>query len=127
MILKTEKEYELALKRIEKLMDAEVDTPEGDELVRLADMAEAYEDEHYPIPLPDPIDAIQFRMEQLGFRQKDLVEFIGSRSKVSEVLNRKRPLSLNMIRALNRELGIPAEVLLQETGTELSEDIEQCV
>ncbi len=117
-LIKTEADYEQALSRIEALMDAEPGTPEADELELLATLVEMYEDVHYPVNMPDPIDAIRFRMEQAGLRQQDLVPYIGSRSKVSEVLNRKRPLTLSMMRGLHRGLGIPAEVLLQETGAE---------
>lgn len=118
-IIKTETEYDQTLIRISELMDANPDTPEGDELELLVTLVEIYEAQEYPIDLPDPVSAIKFRMEQQGLKQKDLVSFIGSKSKVSEVLSGKRPLSLNMIRNLHAELGIPAEVLLQEQGAEL--------
>lgn len=111
-IIKTEKEYEAALKRIEALMDAAPGSSEEEELDLLALVVEKYEDQHYPIDTPDPIDAITFRMEQQGLTPKDMVKYLGSQSKVSEVLNRKRPLSLAMIRNLHRGLGIPAEALL---------------
>jgi len=113
-ILKTEAEYEVVLGRIEELMDAEPDSPEEEELELLALLVEKFEEEHYPIDLPDPVEAIKFRMEQEGLSRKDLIPYIGSQSKVSEVLARKRPLSLSMIRALHAGLGIPAEVLLQD-------------
>ena len=112
-LLKTETEYEAALTRIEALMDAEPGSAQEDELELLALLVEKYEDEHYPIDLPDPVEAIKFRMEQQGLSRKDMIQFLGSQSKVSEVLNYKRPLSLSMIRALNEGLDIPAEVLLQ--------------
>lgn len=115
-LIKTEDDYEKALARIEVLMDAELDTPEIDELELLTALVEMYEDLHYPMDLPDPVDAIKFRMDQMGFNQKDLVPFIGNKSKVSEVLNRKRPLTLAMMRALNKGLGISAEVLIKEPG-----------
>lgn len=121
-LIKTEQDYEAALSRIEALLDAELDTPEGDELELLSALVEIYEDAHYPIDLPDPIEAIKFRMDQLGLTQKELMPFIGSKSKVSEVLNRKRPLSLAMMRALNKGLGIPAEVLLNEPGRDFPFD-----
>jgi HTH-type transcriptional regulator/antitoxin HigA len=115
-LIKTEDEYHVALARIEHLMDAEPDTPECDELELLSTLVELYEDEHYPINFPDPISAIQFRMEQLGFTPQNLMPFIGSRSRVSEILNHKRPLTLRMIRSLHQGLGIPAEILLQDVG-----------
>ena len=113
-LIKTEEDYTLALKRIEALMDAEANTPEADELELLATLVEMYEEKQYPIDLPDPVEAIRFRMEQLGLKQQDLIPFMGSRSKVSEVMNRKKSLTLSMMRGLNRGLGIPAEVLLHE-------------
>jgi HTH-type transcriptional regulator/antitoxin HigA len=119
-IIKTEEEYESTLERIDALMDATHGTPEGDELELLVTLVELYEAEVYPFGLPDPVEAIKFRMEQQGLKQKDLVSFFGSRSKVSEVLSGRRPLSLAMIRKLHRNLGIPAEVLLQEPGAEVS-------
>lgn len=122
-IIKTEADYQKALARIDELMDAEPNTPEGDELELLAALVELYEEKEYPINQPDPIEAIKFRMDQLGLQQKDLIPFIGSKSKVSEVLNRKRPLSLSMMRALHKGLGIPAEILLNEPGKELPEEI----
>jgi HTH-type transcriptional regulator / antitoxin HigA len=100
-VIKTEKDYESALARINDLMDVDPGTPEGDELELLVTLVELYEKAKYPIDLPDPVEAIKFRMEQLGLRQKDLIPFIGSRSKVSEVLSRQRPLSIAMIRKLN--------------------------
>ena len=118
-ILKTDLEYQQALARLSALMDAEYGSPEGEELELLSFLLEKYEKEHFPIDLPDPIEAIKFRMEQQGLTRKDLEAYIGTQSKVSEVLNRKRPLSLAMIRALHDGLGIPAEVLLQEPGREL--------
>jgi HTH-type transcriptional regulator/antitoxin HigA len=115
-LIKTEKDYTLALKRIETLMDAEAATSESDELELLSTLVEMYEEKHYPIDLPDPVEAIKFRMEQLGLKQQDLIPFMGSRSKVSEVMNRKKPLTLSMMRGLNKGLGIPAEVLIHEPG-----------
>lgn len=119
-ILRTESEYESALERIDALISAEPNSTEGDELALWTLLVEHYEEEHHQIELPDPIDAIRFRMEQQGLKQVDLVPLIGSKSKVSEVLNRKRPLSLAMIRNLHEVLGIPAEVLIQEEGATLS-------
>lgn len=117
-LIKTKKQNKAALARIETLMNKNVKpgTPKGDELELLVALVELYENEHEPIGLPNPIEAIRFRMEQAGLRQQDLVPFIGSRSKVSEVLHGKRPLSINMIRALNKNLGIPTEVLIQPSN-----------
>ena len=123
-IIKNEAEYEAALIRIEGLMDANPDSPEEGELELLALLVEKYESERYPINLPDPIAAVKFRMDQEGLEPKDMVAYLGSQSKVSEVLNYKRPLSLTMIRALNRGLGIPAEVLLQDPGQNAEGDID---
>jgi HTH-type transcriptional regulator/antitoxin HigA len=118
-IIKNEAEYDQALARIDDIMDADPGTPEGDELELLVTLVELYEKVHYPIDLPDPIEAIKFRMEQAGLKQKDLIPYIGSRSKVSEVLSHQRPLSIAMIRRLHEGLGIPAEVLLKEPGAQL--------
>lgn len=112
-------EHERALERIEELFTAKPGTPDGDELELLLLLVETYEAKEYPIDLPDPIEAIRFRMEQANLKQKDLVPILGSKGKVSEVLNGKRELSLTMIRKLVSELGIPAEVLLQERGARL--------
>ncbi|MBA3075526.1 MAG: ImmA/IrrE family metallo-endopeptidase [Anaerolineae bacterium] len=118
-VIKTEEEYQAALSDLELLMDAEPGSKEEGQLELLSVLIEKYEYEHYPMPLPDPVDAIKFRMEQQGLTQKDLIPFIGSQSKVSEILNRKLPLSLSMIRNLHEGLGIPAEVLIQEAGATL--------
>jgi HTH-type transcriptional regulator/antitoxin HigA len=112
--IKTEKDYDRALARVEQLMSAEAGTPEGDALDVLTTLIEAYEARHWAIDLPDPVAAIQERMEQQHLRPKDLEPFIGSSGRVSEVLNRRRPLTLPMIRRLERGLGIPARVLVQE-------------
>jgi HTH-type transcriptional regulator/antitoxin HigA len=119
-IIKTEAEYKMALAHLETLMDAEPGSPQEEELELFAMLIDNYEREQFPIGLPDPIEAIKFRMEQQGLTRKDLEKYIGSQSKVSEILNRKRPLSIGMIRALHQGLGIPAEVLLQEEGAEIS-------
>jgi HTH-type transcriptional regulator/antitoxin HigA len=111
--IKNENDYEEALAEIERLFDAARDTPEGDRLDVLITLVEAYEAEHYPIPAPDPIEAIKYYMESRGLTRSDLEPYIGSRARVAEVLNRKRPLSLQMIRRLWEGLGIPADVLLQ--------------
>ena len=124
-IIKTDEDYKVALSRIDELMDAEPNTSEGDELELLITLVELYEDKKYPIEMPDAIEAIKFRMDQLNLNQQDLVPFIGSKSKVSEVLNKKRPLSLSMMRALHKGFGIPAEILLQEQGQDFPEDIPE--
>lgn len=113
-VIKTEAEYNLALERLEVIFDAQINTPEGDELELLSLLIDNYERLNYPIDLPDPIDAIKFRMDQLGYKPKDLAKVLGFRSRVTEVLNKKRKLSLDMIRRLNRDLHIPTEVLVQD-------------
>ena len=118
-VIKTRADYQAALAYLETLMDAQPGTPQEEELELFAVLLDNYEREHFPIGLPDPVEAIKFRMEQQGLTRKDLEPFIGSQSKVSEVLNRKRPLSVAMIRALHTGLDIPAEVLLQEPGQRL--------
>ena len=115
-ILKTEADYETALAYIETLMDAAPGSPEEEELSLFTLLVEQYEREHYPIASPDPIDAILFRMDQEGLTRADLVPYIGSQSKVSEVLRRKRPLSITMIRNLHEGLRIPAATLIQAPG-----------
>ena len=112
-IIKNEAEYDAALERIDALMNAAPGSSEEEELELLALLVEKYEQERYPIELPDPVEAIKFRMEQEGLTRKDMIKYLGSQSKVSEVLNYKRPLSLAMIRALTDGLNIPAEVLIQ--------------
>jgi len=109
----TEADYRDALKDVESLMMAKSDSPEGEKLDVLTTLIEAYESKHYPIDMPDPIEAIKFEMEQQELSVKDLEPMIGRSSRVYEVLAHKRGLSLNMIRNLNRGLGIPAEVLIQ--------------
>jgi len=113
--IKNEVDYQAALKEIEILFDAAPDTPEGDRLEVLTTLVEAYEERHYTIPAPDPIEAILYHMESRGLTRRDLEPFIGTRARVSEVLNRKRPLTMNMIRNLHKGLGIPAELLIQPT------------
>ncbi|HEY8993970.1 MAG TPA: transcriptional regulator [Lacunisphaera sp.] len=112
-VLKNEREYKAALAHVESLMDGS--GPDEAELELWSLLIEKYEEEHFPIAAPDPIEAIRFRMEQAGLTPADLQQYMQSKSKVSEVMNRKRPLSLSMIRALHRGLQIPAEVLVQET------------
>jgi len=111
--IKTDADYRAVLKEIEILMMAESDTPEGEKLDVLVTLIEAYERKHYPLDLPDPVEAIKFEMEQKGLTAKDLEPMIGKRNRVYEVLNRKRSLTLNMIWRLNQELGIPAESLIK--------------
>lgn len=110
--IRNERDHERALKRIQALMSAKVGTDDGDELDVLATLVDAYEANNFPVDSPDPIEAIRFRMEQLGLDRKDLEALIGSRARVSEVLNEKRGLSLKMIRALHKELDIPLEALI---------------
>jgi len=112
--IRSEQDYVSAREYLNTVIDAEEGSSEADERDVLTVLIEKYEEEHYPIDIPDPINAIRFRIDQLGLAQKDLVPYIGSRSKVSEVLSGRRELTLKMIRALNRHLGIPAEVLLRE-------------
>lgn len=112
--IKTKKDHKAALKRIDDLWNAEPKTSEGDELDVLATLVEAYELKAFPIAKPEPIEAVKFRMDQMGLEDKDLTPFIGDRSKVSEILNRKRPLSLSMIRKLSSGLNIPSDILIQE-------------
>jgi HTH-type transcriptional regulator / antitoxin HigA len=116
LILENKKQYEAALKRIEDLMDADPGpkTDFGKEMKLLLYLVEKYEDEHYPIGLPDPIEAIKTRMEDLGLEAKDMVSSIGDKGTVSKVLNRRIPLSLRMIRNLSEKLHLPADVLIQE-------------
>jgi len=111
--IKTDADYRAALKEIETLMKAELDTPEGDKLDVLVTLVEAYERKHYPLDLPDPVEAIKFEMEQKGLTVKDLEPMIGKSNRVYEILNHKRSLTLKMIWRLHHELGIPAESLIK--------------
>lgn len=111
-LIKTESEYEIALAQIEALMHIEEEGPQMDELEVLALLVTKYEEDNYPIPPPNPIDAIKFKMEQLGLNNKDLQPYIGSRGRVSEILNGKRKLSLNMIKSLHKGLNIPFSSLI---------------
>jgi HTH-type transcriptional regulator/antitoxin HigA len=111
--IRNKDDYQAALDRLTSLMDAEPGTEEGDELEVLAILIEAYEARHYPMGPPDPVDAIRFRMDQAGLTPKDLEPYIGHSGRVSEILNRKRDLSLRMIRRLHEGLGIPMECLIQ--------------
>ena len=109
--IRTKADYKAALETITSLLDAPVGSREAGTLEVLSLLVEAYEEEHHPIGPPDPIEAIKFRMEQMGLTRRDLEPYLGSRARVSEVLNRKRPLSVEMIRRLNAGMGIPAEIL----------------
>ena len=113
--IKTEADYRAALEEVEQLWGAPSGTPQGDRLDVLATLIDAYESEHYPMDPPDPIEAIKFRMEQQGLTRKDLEGILGSRTRVAEVLNRRRGLSINMIRRLHEKFGISAEVLIRPT------------
>jgi HTH-type transcriptional regulator/antitoxin HigA len=115
--IKTDADYQAAVAGIERLFDAQPDTPEGDQLDILTTLVEAYETEHEPIAAPDPIEAIVYYLESRGLTRRDLEPYIGSRARVSEVLNRKRGLTLEMIRRLHTGLGIPAEVLIKPYRT----------
>lgn len=112
-LIKTKKDYNLAMARLEEIFDAKPGTAEGDELEVLGILIEKYEDENYSIDYPDPIEAIKFRMEQLGYSQSDLANVVGLKSRASEILNRKRKLTLEMIRSLHQSLHIPTDVLIQ--------------
>ncbi len=111
--IKTEQDYNQALERLELIFDAKKGTKEGDELEVLGILIEKYEDDYFPINLPDPIEAIKFRMEQMDYSQNDLAKVIGLKSRASEILNKKRKLSLDMIRNLHSIMKIPTEVLIQ--------------
>ena len=112
--IRNEKDYQKALVRLEKIFDSKKGTEQGDELEILSILIDRYENENFPIGMPDPIEAIKFRMEQMGMKQKDLAEVMGYKSRVSEILNKKRKLTLDMIRKLNTTLHIPTEVLIQD-------------
>jgi HTH-type transcriptional regulator / antitoxin HigA len=115
--IRSKGDYEVAMAEIERLWGARSGTPEGDRLDILATLVDAYENEHYPMDPPDPIEAIKFRMEQRGLTRKDLADILGSRTRVAEVLNRRRGLSINMIRRLHEKLGISVEVLIRPIRT----------
>ncbi len=112
--IKTEQDYQDALKRLEDIFDAAANTVEGDELEILGVLIDNYENIHFPIDLPDPIEAIKFRMEQLSYSNRDLEQIIGLKSRVSEILNKKRKLSIDMIRKLHEAWHIPTDVLVQK-------------
>lgn len=111
--IKTEDDYNQAMEKLEKIFDAKAGTTLGDELEMLGILIDQYENEHFAIDLPDPIEAIKFRMEQMGYSQNDLAKILGLKSRASEILNKKRKLTLNMIRQLHEKLNIPTDVLLQ--------------
>lgn len=113
-LIKSNKEYQTALERLDKIFDAKKGSAEADELELLSMLIEQYEDKHFPLNLPDPIEAIKFRMEQMGYTQTDLANAIGLKSRASEILNRKRKLTLDMIRSLNEKMNIPIELLVKE-------------
>jgi len=115
--IKSKEDYIATLNQIESLMDAKPNTPQMDELEVLTTLVEAYEAQHYVIDAPDPIEAIKFRMEQEGLKQKDLVSIVGSKSRVSEILNKKRKLTIEMIRNLHKQLHIPVESLFLDYKT----------
>ena len=112
-LIKNENDYNQALKRLEVIFDAKRGTQEGDELELLGILIDQYENDHFAIDLPDPIEAIKFRMEQMGYTQNDLAKIVGFKSRASEILNRKRKLTLEMIRQLHTGLNIPTDVLIQ--------------
>ena len=111
--IRDEQDYERYLGKVERLLGAQPGTPEGDRLEVLAILVEHYEDQHHAVPLPDPIEAIEYHLESRGLVRKDLEPYIGTRARVSEILNRRRPLTLRMIQKLQAGLGIPAEILIQ--------------
>jgi HTH-type transcriptional regulator / antitoxin HigA len=113
-VIKTEEEYEKALQRLDIIFDAKKGTSEGNELELLSLLIDIYEKEHYPIDFPDPIEAIKYQMKELGYKQKDLAQIMGVKSRVSEILNKKRKLTLTMIRQLNQTLHIPMSILVRE-------------
>lgn len=121
--IRTEQDYEAALARVDELMAAAPGSPEGDELDVLVDLVELYESKHEPMGYPSPLSALEFRMEQGGLKPRDLIPFIGSRAKVSEVLSGKRAITMPMARALHEHLGIPADVLLRQPGTAFDEPL----
>lgn len=113
--IRNEADYEAALEEVERLWGAKLGTPRGDRLDVLATLIDVYESQHHPIDPPDPIEAIKFRMEQQNLTRKDLEGILGTRTRVAEVLNRRRGLSINMIRRLHEDLGIPADVLIRKS------------
>jgi HTH-type transcriptional regulator/antitoxin HigA len=118
--IKTEFDYNAALSEIEQLMEAKHNTPKADKLDVLTTLVEAYEEKHYPIDPPDPIEAIMHQMESQGLTRKDLEQYIGTRARVSDILNRKRSLSLQMVRKLQQGLGISSEILIKPYSLNIS-------
>jgi len=125
--IRTSKDYEAALSEVERLWGAKLGTPAGDRLDVLATLIDSYEQIHYPMDPPDPIEAIKFRMSQQNLNRKQLEPMIGTRTRVAEVLNRRRGLSIGMIRRLNAELGIPAEVLIQPSRAKATKKVRKRV
>jgi HTH-type transcriptional regulator/antitoxin HigA len=128
--IRTEQDYQNALTEIDHLFDAEPGTPEGDRLDVLVTLVEAYEQQYYALPLPDPIEAIEFHMERLGLTRHELEPLIGSRARVSEIFNRRRPLTMRMIRNIHDGLGISYEVLMQRhplAGEEQDNPVKETV
>ena len=123
--IRSESDYNDTLARIDEIFGAEVGTPESDECDVLVDLVELYEQRHYPVGLPSVGAALEFHMDQTGMKPRDLVAFLGSRAKVSEVLSGKRQLTMSMARALHQHLGIPAEVLLQEPGADFETPLDE--
>ena len=119
--IRTDQDYRSALRDIERLMSAEMNTPEGDHLDILVTLVEAYERKHFPMELPDPVEAIKFRMDQMSLHPKDLEPMIGRRNRVYEILNRKRPLTMKMVWQLHTGLGIPAESLIKPSAENVRE------
>ncbi len=116
-LIKTEADYQAALRHVDRLMDAQPNTPEGDDLELLTTLLTAYEEQHYPIVPPDPVEALVYWMESRDLTRRDLEPLLGSRARVAEILNRRRTLTLEMIRRLHSTLGIPAEILIQPYST----------
>src|SRR5690348_12383014 len=112
--IRTKKDHERAIRRIEKLWDAKPHSPQGDECEILVTLVEAYEEKHYPIAPPHPVEAIKFQMEQLGMTDADLAKYVGSRSRVSEIFSGKRRLTVGMMKRLHNQMGVPAESLLAD-------------
>jgi HTH-type transcriptional regulator/antitoxin HigA len=113
-LIKTEEDYNIVMERIEKIMDAEPGTPDGDELELLSLLVEKYEEDNFPLPEPDPIDVIQYYIEQRGLKAKDLVDIIGDKTTVSKIMNKERKLNLGMVRRIHNHTNIPYSLLLQE-------------
>jgi HTH-type transcriptional regulator/antitoxin HigA len=124
--IRSKKDLRNALARIDEIIDARYGTTEYDELEILSTLVEAYEDKHFPIPPPDPVEAIKFRMDQLGLKQSDIAPYFGGRNRASEVLSHKRPLSLRMIRNLHKNLHIPSDSLIGLTVLPSKRSVRGC-